>query len=130
MRKQLYWLDDAAWKRIEPLMPCGRRGARRVDDRRVVSGIMHMLRCGARWRDCPPEYGPQHNGLQSIQPMEPPGHLDRYLLRPNGHDRHGRDDVDRQHAHQGTSLGFRRKRGDFQHAIGRSRGGRTTKSTR
>ena len=29
-----------------------------VDDRRVVSGILHMLRCGARWRDCPPEYGP------------------------------------------------------------------------
>ena len=29
-----------------------------VDDRRVVSGILHMLRCAARWRDCPPEYGP------------------------------------------------------------------------
>ena len=58
MKKQLYWLSDAEWKRIEPLMPRGRRGAHRVDDRRVISGIMHMLRCGARWRDCPPEYGP------------------------------------------------------------------------
>ncbi len=58
MRKQLYWLSDADWKRIEPLMPRGRRGARRVDDRRVISGIMHMLRSGARWRDCPPDYGP------------------------------------------------------------------------
>src|SRR5258708_27497641 len=58
MGKQLYWLSDAEWKRIEPLMPRGRRGAHRVDDRRVISGIMHMLRCGARWRDCPPEYGP------------------------------------------------------------------------
>ena len=29
-----------------------------MDDRRVISGIMHMLRSGARWRDCPPEYGP------------------------------------------------------------------------
>ena len=58
MRKQLYWLSDAEWKRIEPLMPRGRRGAHRVDDRRVISGIMHMLRSGARWRDCPPEYGP------------------------------------------------------------------------
>ena len=26
--------------------------------RRVVSGIVHMIRSGARWRDCPPEYGP------------------------------------------------------------------------
>jgi transposase len=58
VRKQLYWLSDAEWKRIEPLMPRGRRGAHRVDDRRVISGIMHMLRSGARWRDCPPEYGP------------------------------------------------------------------------
>ena len=58
MRKQLYWLSDKDWERIEPLLPRGRRGARRVDDRRVISGIMHMLRSGARWRDCPPEYGP------------------------------------------------------------------------
>jgi transposase len=58
MRKQLYWLSDAEWKRLEPLLPRGRRGAHRVDDRRVISGIVHMLRSGARWRDCPPEYGP------------------------------------------------------------------------
>ena len=58
MRKQLYWLSDVEWRRIEPLLPRGRRGAHRVDDRRVISGIMHMLRTGARWRDCPPEYGP------------------------------------------------------------------------
>lgn len=56
--KGLYWLSDADWSRIEPLMPRGRRGARRVDDRRVISGIMHMLRSGARWRDCPSAYGP------------------------------------------------------------------------
>jgi transposase len=59
--------------------------------------------------------------------LEPPGHLDRYFLRPDRVDRHGWDDVDRQHAHQGASLGCRRKRGAFHHAIGRSRGGRTTK---
>ncbi len=57
-RKQVYWLSDAEWSAIEPHLPKGRSGARRVDDRRVVSGIVHMLRSGARWRDCPPEYGP------------------------------------------------------------------------
>ena len=46
MRKQLYWLSDEEWQRIEPLLPRGRRGARRVDDRRVISGIVHMLRSG------------------------------------------------------------------------------------
>ena len=58
MAKQIYWLSDAEWRRIEPLLPRGRRGAHRVDDRRVISGIVHMLRCGARWRDCPEVYGP------------------------------------------------------------------------
>jgi transposase len=58
MPKQVQWLSDEEWARIEPLLPRGRKGARRVDDRRVISGIVHMLRCGARWRDCPAEFGP------------------------------------------------------------------------
>src|ERR1700726_5282683 len=56
--KGISWLSDTEWARIETLLPRGRRGAHRVDDRRVISGVLHMLRSGARWRDCPPEYGP------------------------------------------------------------------------
>src|SRR5277367_2294081 len=56
--KGISWLSEAEWARIEPLLPRGRRGAHRVHDWRVISGIVHMLRSGARWRDCPPEYGP------------------------------------------------------------------------
>ena len=58
MAQGIYWLNDVEWARIEPLLPRGRRGAHRVDDRRIISGIVHMLRSGARWRDCPPAYGP------------------------------------------------------------------------
>lgn len=58
MSRSLYWLSEAEWARMAPLLPRGRRGARRVDDRRVISGIVHMLRSGARWRDCPAAYGP------------------------------------------------------------------------
>ncbi len=54
----LFWLSDEEWVRIEPYLPQGRRGAHRVDDRRVISGIVHMLKTGARWRDCPADYGP------------------------------------------------------------------------
>jgi transposase len=34
------------------------RGKDRVDDRRVISGILHVLKSGCRWCECPPEYGP------------------------------------------------------------------------
>ncbi len=53
-----YWLSDQAWAAIEPLLPKNQPGARRVDDRRVISGIVHVLRSGCRWQDCPAVYGP------------------------------------------------------------------------
>lgn len=54
----LFWLDDEAWAAIEPHLPKNQPGARRVDDRRVISGIIHVLKTGCRWKDCPPAYGP------------------------------------------------------------------------
>lgn len=54
----LFWLNDDAWATIEPHLPKNQPGARRVDDRRVISGILHVLKTGCRWRDCPAEYGP------------------------------------------------------------------------
>ena len=53
-----FWLDDAAWAAIEPLLPRNQPGARRVDDRRVISGILQVLKSGCRWKDCPATYGP------------------------------------------------------------------------
>ncbi len=52
-----FWLDDEAWAAIEPLLPRNQPGARRVDDRRVISGILHVLKSGCRWKDCPAAYG-------------------------------------------------------------------------
>ena len=58
MRPNLFWLDDHQWQQIEPHLPTDVRGKERADDRRVISGILHVLRSGCRWKDCPPEYGP------------------------------------------------------------------------
>jgi len=38
MRKNLFWLSDEQWARIEPHLPTDVRGVERVDDRRVISG--------------------------------------------------------------------------------------------
>jgi transposase len=54
-----FWFSDAQWARIEPLLPTDVRGKPRVDDRRVLSGIVHALRCGGRWADCADVYGPK-----------------------------------------------------------------------
>ena len=58
MRRNLFWLSDFQWRQIEPYLPTDVRGKERVDDRRVISGILHVLKSGCRWCDCPPEYGP------------------------------------------------------------------------
>ena len=53
-----YWLDDAAWLSISAHLPTNQPGAHRQDDRRIISGIVHVLRAGCRWQDCPARYGP------------------------------------------------------------------------
>jgi transposase len=55
---RLFWLSDEAWAAIDLHLPRGGPGKPRVDDRRVISGILHVLKTGCRWRDVPPEYGP------------------------------------------------------------------------
>jgi transposase len=58
MSRNLFWLSDEQWARIEPHLPTDVRGVERADDRRVISGIVHVLKCGCRWCDCPEAYGP------------------------------------------------------------------------
>ena len=58
MRANLFWFSDGQWARIEPFIPSNRRGVKPKNNRRILSGIMHVLKSGCRWVDCPPEYGP------------------------------------------------------------------------
>ncbi len=53
----LVWLSRAQISRIELYFPFS-HGVPRVDDRRVLSGIIFVIRNGLRWRDAPKEYGP------------------------------------------------------------------------
>ena len=52
-----FWLTQEQVERLKPHFPKA-RGKPRVDDRRVLSGILHILRNGLRWQDAPPVYGP------------------------------------------------------------------------
>jgi len=58
MSVDLFWFNDEQWSKIEPHLPRKQRGPERHDDRRILSGIMHVQKVGCRWKDCPREYGP------------------------------------------------------------------------
>ena len=53
----LFWLTEAQMDRLRPFFPKS-HGRPRVDDRRVLSGIIFINRNGLRWRDAPKDYGP------------------------------------------------------------------------
>ena len=53
----LIWLTEAQMRKIEPYFPLS-HGVSRVDDRRIISGIIFVIRNGLCWRDAPTEYGP------------------------------------------------------------------------
>jgi len=57
MMSDLFWLTDEQMARLQPFFPRS-HGRPKVDDRRVLSGIIFINRNGLRWRDAPQEYGP------------------------------------------------------------------------
>jgi len=59
MNRDQFWLSEAQFLLISPHLPTDTRGKARVDDRRVISGIIHVLKSGGRWVDAPPDYGPK-----------------------------------------------------------------------
>jgi transposase len=58
MNRDCFWLTKDQFARLKPLLPSDTRGKPRVDDRRVISGIVHVLKSGGRWIDAPDVYGP------------------------------------------------------------------------
>ena len=57
MIRSHFWLTEDQFARLKPLLPNDTRGKPRVDDQRVISGII-LLKSGGRWIDAPDFYGP------------------------------------------------------------------------
>ena len=53
----VFLLPERQMKRIEPFFPLA-HGVPRVDDRRVLSGIVYVIRNGLQWKDARKTYGP------------------------------------------------------------------------
>ena len=124
---ELFRFSDEQWARIEPLLPSDTRGLKRVDDRRVLSGIMHVLHSGCHWSHCPREYGPPKTIYNRFVRWARRGIWERIFATLAG--REGAADqllIDFDDRQGAPKCGWR-KRGAQLHAIGRSVAGRTTK---
>ena len=127
MKRNLFWLSDEQWARIEPHSPTDLRRKQRVDDRRVISGILHVLKIGCRWVDTPPEYGPPATIYNRFVRWAERGVWENLFnsLSGRGLSTHMQM-IDSTHvkAHRSVSGG---EGGEENQAVGRSRGGRNTK---
>ena len=71
-----------------------------MDDRRVISGIVHVLKSGCRWCDCPPEYGRPTTIYNLVRALGAARHLGEPFPEACWERASGGDADDRPHAHQ------------------------------
>ncbi|MDF2254325.1 IS5 family transposase [Streptomyces ferralitis] len=133
-------LTDHEWELLAPLIPRAATGRPRAEDRRVVNGMVYKIRTGISWRDLPERYGPWKKtvytrfrryaldgvftrALQEIQARaEAAGEID-WLVQIDS-------TIVRAHQHAAATGRKGGGTGDEpdDHALGRSRGGLTTKN--
>ncbi|UOM36750.1 IS5 family transposase [Acuticoccus sp. I52.16.1] len=122
-----FWLSETQFDRLVPHLPTDTRGKPRVDDRRVISGIIHVLKSGCRWKDAPEAYGPHKTLYNHFVRWAAKGvWIDVFhaLAAAGGPPAAILIDSSAVKAHRCAAGG---KGGKRAQAIGRSRGGRTTK---
>jgi len=79
MSRRRYELTDWEWLIIEPLLPNKPRGVPRVDDRRVLNGILWRFRTGSPWAEIPERYGPSTTCYNRFVRWRKAGVWDRLL---------------------------------------------------
>ena len=123
----LFWLTEAQMARLEPLFPKS-HGKPRVDDRRVLSGII-FINCRLPLVRCAPGVRSPHDLVQPLEVLAREGYV-RLNLDGSGHrgarseDRHDRRDLSQDPPHGDESVGQKGGRGRL---IGRTKGGMNTK---
>ncbi|MEU3441403.1 IS5 family transposase [Streptomyces griseoincarnatus] len=131
-------LTDQEWKLLAPLIPQAATGRPRVSDRQVINGMVYKIRTGISWRDLPERYGPWQTVYTRFRRYALDGVFTRALQQIQARaDAAG--DIDwlvqidstivRAHQHAaatGRKGGISGDEPD-DHALGRSRGGLTTK---
>ncbi|WP_228391861.1 IS5 family transposase [Gluconobacter aidae] len=124
----LFWLTDEQMGRLRPFFPKS-HGKPRVDDRRVLSGIIFVNRNGMRWRDAPREYGPHKTLYNRWKRWSDMGIFSRMmdgLAAGRAEPQTIMIDATYLKAHR-TASSLRPKKGDPGRLIDRTKGGMNTK---
>ncbi|HWU17086.1 MAG TPA: IS5 family transposase [Devosia sp.] len=123
-----YELSDAQWERIAPLLPgkAGDPGRTGSDNRLFVNGVLWVLRSGAHWRDVPERYGKDKTLHKRFTRWAKAGVWEKVFaaLIKDRDNQYLMLDSTLVRAHQQAATG---KGGTKNQALGRSRGGLTTK---
>ncbi|MFJ3214294.1 IS5 family transposase [Streptomyces flaveolus] len=132
-------LTDAEWELLAPLIPRAATGRPRVSDRQVINGMVYKIRTGISWRDLPERYGPWKTVYTRFRRYALDGVFARALQQVQA-EADAAGDIDwlvqidstivRAHQHAaatGRKRGTTGRTNRNDHALGRSRGGLTTK---
>jgi transposase len=79
MTRRRYELTEHEWSIIQPFLPNKPRGVPRVDDRRVLNGILWRFRTGSPWAEIPERYGPSTTCYNRFVRWRKAGVWDRLL---------------------------------------------------
>jgi len=124
----LFWLTDAQMARLEPFFP-KLHGKPRVDDKRVLSGIIFINRNGLRWRDAPAAYGPHKTLYSRWKRWSEKGIFARMMVglaAEHGEEKTVMIDATYLKAHR-TATSMVAEKGGRGRLIGRTKGGMNTK---
>ncbi|WP_407940895.1 IS5 family transposase [Nonomuraea antri] len=129
-------LSDEEWERLRPFLPAARLGRPREDDRRVLNGIVWKIRTGVAWRDVPPRYGSWQSLYTRFRRWALDGTFTAMLQAVQAQ-ADARGDIDwlvavdstivRAHQHAAGARKGGTTGAEPDHALGRSRGGLTSK---
>ncbi|QJB69739.1 IS5 family transposase [Parasphingorhabdus halotolerans] len=123
----LFLLSEAQMRRIEPYFPLS-HAIPRVDDRRIVSGIIYVIKHGLMWRDAPKAYGPHKTIYNRFIRWSRLGVFNRIFAELAG--KAGEPDrimIDATHLKAHRTAASLPKRGALPRRIGRTKGGLNSK---
>ncbi|PRD40371.1 IS5/IS1182 family transposase [Phyllobacterium phragmitis] len=123
----LFLLSERQMARISPHFPLS-HGVPRVDDRRVVSGIVYVIRNGLQWKDAPSGYGPHKTLYNRFIRWSRLGVFDRIFAALAGEaPEPERIMIDATHLKAHRTAASLLKKGMFPRRIGRTKGGLNSK---